>query len=357
MSRVIIIGASARAAAFSAWRAGLQPWCADLFADRDLEVRFPVVRLTGKYPDGFLEIVRDLAPDAPLLYTGGLENYPDLVDDLARIRELWGNAGTVLRRVRDPAWLVDAARRAGLPQARGERFLIKPLRSAGGQRIRFGRPGDQPRGGEYRQTFVEGDSISAVYLGSQDRVSFLGATYQLVGIDWLHADGFRYCGSIGPFVNQAAEEMLNSLGQAMAGAGLRGLFGVDGVVNREGFFPVEINPRYPASAEVLEQVSGVAFLAAHQRACTQGPNPGAIVAQCEERLAGKAILYAAHDVIVPFLSPPGGETDLADLPRPGDRIAAGSPVLTLFATGSDRDNILAALRHRAARIDAWLSQG
>ncbi len=32
---LLIFGASARAAAFSALRAGLQPWCADLFADAD----------------------------------------------------------------------------------------------------------------------------------------------------------------------------------------------------------------------------------------------------------------------------------------------------------------------------------
>jgi len=34
-AQVLIVGASARAAAFSALRAGLRPWCADLFADLD----------------------------------------------------------------------------------------------------------------------------------------------------------------------------------------------------------------------------------------------------------------------------------------------------------------------------------
>ena len=37
---------------------------------------------------------------------------------------------------------------------------------------------------------------------------------------------------------------------------LCGLFGVDGVVRGNRFWPVEINPRYTASMEVLEYVPG-----------------------------------------------------------------------------------------------------
>ena len=33
-NRLLLFGASTRAAAFSALRAGLKPWCVDLFADR-----------------------------------------------------------------------------------------------------------------------------------------------------------------------------------------------------------------------------------------------------------------------------------------------------------------------------------
>ena len=42
---LVIIGASARAAAFSAHRAGMRPWCVDLFGDADLARRFPVRRV------------------------------------------------------------------------------------------------------------------------------------------------------------------------------------------------------------------------------------------------------------------------------------------------------------------------
>src|SRR5262249_44541695 len=102
---LIIVGASARAAAFSAIRAGLKPWCADLFGDADLRAVCSVTRITVRsYPNGFAEILKK-APDSPWIYTGGLENHPKLIDRLSSIRPLWGNSGGVLRGVRDPVRL------------------------------------------------------------------------------------------------------------------------------------------------------------------------------------------------------------------------------------------------------------
>src|SRR5215470_4944989 len=95
-----ILGASARAAAFSALRAGLRPCCIDLFADRDLQNRCPVDRLIGRYPHSFLDH-RDAAPPGPWMYTGGLENWPQLVRRLTDRRILWGNSAATLRRARD----------------------------------------------------------------------------------------------------------------------------------------------------------------------------------------------------------------------------------------------------------------
>src|SRR5689334_10586671 len=90
-NHLLIIGASARAAAFSALRAGLQPCCADLFADADLQAVCPVQRLpAGKYPQGFLELAGS-ERSGPWMYTGGLENRPGLVRRMAQLRPLWGN--------------------------------------------------------------------------------------------------------------------------------------------------------------------------------------------------------------------------------------------------------------------------
>src|SRR5919106_1235059 len=107
-----IVGASVRAAAASAVRAGFQPLAADLFADADLR-RIATATPISPYPEGLLDWLRAVEPSA-WMYTGALENHPELVDQMAWIAPLWGNPGDVLERVRSPWKLADVLRREGL---------------------------------------------------------------------------------------------------------------------------------------------------------------------------------------------------------------------------------------------------
>src|SRR5947209_1481935 len=112
---LILVGASVRAAAASALRAGLRPWCLDLFGDADLRAMAPSYRCpAGEYPRGLLPIFRE-APEAPWLYTGGLENHPNLVRELAALRPLWGNGPYELAAVRSPFRLARLLDEEGLP--------------------------------------------------------------------------------------------------------------------------------------------------------------------------------------------------------------------------------------------------
>src|SRR5262245_47579876 len=115
---LLIVGASTRAAAFSAGRAGLYPLCADLFADRDLQTRYLVTRIPGgAYPAGFVDFI-GRAPDVPWIYTGGLENHPLLVRRMASIRRLWGNDQPALRAARSPSHISSLLEAANLPHPR-----------------------------------------------------------------------------------------------------------------------------------------------------------------------------------------------------------------------------------------------
>src|SRR5258708_22200130 len=79
VTNLIILGATARAAAFSARRAGMRPWCVDLFADADLARAFPGRRVApDAFPAGLVHALAD-APDGPVMFTGGLENRPHLL--------------------------------------------------------------------------------------------------------------------------------------------------------------------------------------------------------------------------------------------------------------------------------------
>ncbi|MBL8864784.1 MAG: ATP-dependent carboligase, partial [Planctomycetia bacterium] len=76
MERLLIVGASGRAAAASARRTGFEPFVLDLFADADTERLATVWKLPfDQYPHGFVELAKRVPP-MPWMYTGGLENYP-----------------------------------------------------------------------------------------------------------------------------------------------------------------------------------------------------------------------------------------------------------------------------------------
>ncbi len=109
---VTIVGASARAAAASAVRAGFAVRAGDLFADVDLGRICQSTRVE-RYPAGLREVVGGPQPGG-WLYTGALENHPALVDALAALRPLYGNCGRVLRAVRDPRRLSQALASVGL---------------------------------------------------------------------------------------------------------------------------------------------------------------------------------------------------------------------------------------------------
>ena len=363
---LIILGASARAAAFSALRAGLQPWCADLFADVDLRAHCAAVRLGGAYPDGFSELLAT-APAAPWLYTGGLENHPRLVARLAQLRTLWGNDAAALTAVRDPLIVQHLLCAAGLAAPRcvrqhraalgTGRWLLKPLRGAGGVGIRFhtGEESDALLSRSYLQEYLEGESRSALYVAGARETRLLGMTRQLIGATWLHAAPFQYCGSVGPLALDVRERAaLGRLGEVLAtGCGLRGLFGVDGVWRDGTFWPVEVNPRYSASIEVLEYATGLTALAWHRSAFDSSapvpPEPAAAI-------FGKAILFARAAMTFPATGPwqsssGWGTPAFADVPECGQQIEARRPVLTYFARADDLESCQDALQKTAEELD------
>jgi predicted ATP-grasp superfamily ATP-dependent carboligase len=369
-NHLLILGASVRAAAFSALRAGLRPWCVDLFADLDLRAKCPAVAVDpSRYPNGFIVSARE-APPGPWMYTGGLENRPRLIRRLMRERTLWGNDDVALAKARDPFALHRALIEAGVPsldvrrpgrQPRDGRWLVKPIAGSGGAGIRFadGRP-PSPR--HYLQAFREGESRSAVFVATDEDTRLVGVTRQFVGESWVHAPPFRYCGSIGPLeVGESERSAWQRLGRTVATfARLRGIFGIDAIVDDGVPWPVEINPRYTASVEVLEYAGRMSHALLWQpwfRQTIAEPSPRG------SSVVGKAVYYAERPLVVPqgpWSDVIGAElpvTELppfADIPAVGQSVPAGTPVLTFFARAATPTECLARMRATAADVDRRL---
>ncbi len=376
LSRVVtIVGASARAAAYSAVRAGFSVQAADMFADVDLR-RVCVAHRVTDYPTGLATAITG-AHTGGWMYAGGLESHPLLVERWARVRPLWGNRADVLRRVRQPHLVANVLRRAGLrapavrldpPTPIGDgKWLCKGLRSCGGSQVAVW-DGNLPAGLDardcYFQQFVDGPSCSAVYVAARGDAALLGITQQLIGARWCGAQGFRYCGSVGPLeVSHAITDQFIAIGKALAKEfDLVGLFGVDAIFNSIGVWPVEVNPRYTASIEVIERASEIRAIELHVNACQQGQLPTARSGTAQGQ-AAKAVLFASRRLVVPksvsSLSDQPSQSRwpaMADIPAPGTVIEPGWPILTVLAAANSQREALEALQRQATVVRATLGE-
>ena len=350
---IIIVGASVRAAAFSALRAGMRPYAIDLFADSDLVNACPAVKIK-RYPHDFEQALA-AAPQAPWIYTGGLENHPDLIAHMESLRPLYGNGADVLRRIRSPELLASRLASAGflMPEIRSsppesgleKHWLRKPRRSSAGLGIRWldAAVSSAHENRYYYQRHVPGSSRSAVYLASQDGCELLGATDQQSGVPELPEEPFLYAGSAVFHAGPDEAATLARMGEVLTREfSPRGLFNVDYVDDGRQIWPLEVNPRYSASIEVLEHSLGMNFLALHISAFEpsfKGPYNCRI--SHRPRHVAKRIVYATNEcVVTPGLHELRKSWNverllpyLADIPRPGDRIPRGQPVATVFADG------------------------
>jgi predicted ATP-grasp superfamily ATP-dependent carboligase len=385
---IAIVGASTRSAAASALRAGFQPIAADLFADADLRAIATATRISP-YPEGLLDWLRAVEPPA-WMYTGALENYPELVDQMAWIAPLWGNPGDVLTRVRSPWELAKALGEAGLlfPDTRESpdglphdgSWLAKTYQGASGSGVRVW---DEERGARSEvnpdsapacfQKRIDGPPCAAVFVATDGAARLFGVTRQLVGEPWLGAHGFQYAGSIGPWpITDATQMTLICLGNVLADQfELIGLFGVDFILDGEQVWTLEVNPRYTASVEIVERFSGLSAIAAHAAACGSRPNTqragassppiGAkdAPARVKSLACGKATLFARRDCIISdqFFEHALSEAlrtpwpTLADVSPAGTPIDAGRPILTVFAEADCAEVVENRLRERVAEIE------
>ena len=330
---LILIGASVRAAAESARVAGFGPQCFDLFGDLDTRAAAGTWTRVPDFGPESLRRVLDLPP-SPVVFTGSMENRPEFVDAVAGRHEVWGATGKTLRRSRGPEAVQRAAAAAGLeplavsrPRPAGGRWVWKPLASAGG--VDFddpacGRPG-------FWQERAEGRPASAFFVNGR-----------LFGHAW------QGCGAVTDlWTDRSKPKWADRLVGVVDSLGLPGPVGVDVMVDGRGRPRVlEVNPRWTASVELLERLTGRSAAAALQGVSDRRRDP------VETACVGKRVVFAdAAAVVEADLRDAFAAGRVADVPPPGTRISPGEPVCTVFAGGADADEVRAGLdaAARAAR--------
>ena len=398
--RLLITGASTRAAAWSAVRAGFFPVCADRFADADL-------RKVAEVHD-FDDIQSQIREGMPYIVTFARIAVSDIAflpwvfwetpqqerENLRLLGPLLGRRE--LTRARGVMRIAHYLLKAGLPSLREQpgipRFkrsrerrldsehqsgppkdgswLRKPWTGGGGNLVQVWdaqASSTLPDSLTYFQEFRAGQPMSAIFLVDRNRspmVELIGLTEQLIGEEVAAAPSrFAYCGNIAPVTLPAeATHTLQRIGEVLAEKlGQRGIFGVDFIWDGTTPWVVEVNPRYTASCELLELVLGRALLRDHWQAWL--PNEPLPPLPEEPRtktgVIGKLILYARTAVTAPdlsrFLKPrsPWTVPFLADIPRQGTAFSPGDPMCTVFATAATPDVCRKKLQRRAERVRRW----
>jgi uncharacterized protein len=374
---VVIAGVSTRAMAESAARGGFAVTAIDGFADRD---QYPGVRALSLPRDFGQAFTATSAATAAVGITGdaiaylsNLDNHPEAVATLGAGSVLWGNSAEVLRRARNPFVVVEALRSHGLPTPRLARepaatvgpWLLKPIASGGGHGIHPWHSGTLVSPGHYLQERIEGVPAAIVFVAAAGRVMPLAVSRQLIGDANFGADGFRYCGSIlapagdpqfarGDDLSRAAGILAQA---AASGLGLTGVNGID-FIARDGVpYPIEVNPRWTASVELVERAYGVNVFGMHADACANGelPRHGLHHEPPLTRAWGKAIVFAREACAIDGTDAWLANPDIRDVPQHGERFARGSPVCTVFAEGDNSASCYEWLKAKAARIYGQLN--
>ncbi len=372
--RILIIGVSTRGMAESAKAAGYdlvtidyfgdydqKSWCENLSLKRDLNLPFGSAQL--------YEASRNLKFEA-VAYTSNLENHPEVIkrfEDASAEKHsrLLGNSSETLARVRHWPTLFGFLQGQGVPvpetlyqgqqppAADQRRWLRKPVRSGGGHDIAYWEK-DRPGGAMFiLQEYLSGISASASFVSNGKACVVLGLTGQIVGRSEFGASGFRYCGNLLPLT--AGHEVLAQIRDITTRLtrefNLVGVNGLDFILKDDQVYPVEVNPRYSASMELIERAYGLSIFDLHVQSLQQGVLPDFDLAArlADDGFYGKAVLYADQDGIAPDTRG-WPARDIRDVPFPGESLSMGDPVCTVLASGGTQAECFAGLVAQAEAI-------
>ena len=353
---LIVIAACARPFVAAAAQAGYRVAAFDAFHDvetRHLAAHSARVAFSqGGFDAGNLwrELEGLAWPGATVVYGGGLENQPALIDRIARHFDLAGNDAATVARIKNPQQFFSLLDDLGVayPETRLDRprnqagWLVKSTGGSGGTHIRHFEGGE----GDYYQRCVQGFPVSVLFLANGAKAEIVGYNEQ-----WLApAPGMpcRYGGAVGnaDLPDAARRAMEDAVRMVVAATGLRGLNSMDFMLCGEKPLALEINPRLSASFDLYDAPD---LLQRHLRACR-----GELFPLPERRLGSKSHLihYASRDLVIDHVF--DWPAWVVDTPIAGTLCRKGEPLCTVLAQGCNAEEARSTVFARARQLEAQL---
>jgi uncharacterized protein len=359
--KILVVGISVRAMVESAVGSRYPVIALDAFGDQDLRALVESYSLRQDFgvpysPNALYQACRRLNCDS-IAYTSNLENHPGIIDRLARDFRIIGNPAQIVRSVRHCASMYPKLRRAGfsVPETifsgGGEpdpnlQWLLKPISSGGGHGISFLKEKATPGDRVMLQQYVPGKSCSASFVSNGRECVLIGITEQLIGLQPFGVQGFRYCGNILPLPELLANETILEQVRKVADFitheyGLSGVNGFDFILKDNQVWLTEVNPRYSASMELMEQAYGLHVFDLHVQSVLDGRLPEFRLESLlnKARFFGKSILFCERDAKAPETLD-WSARGLKDIPAFGEQLREGSPICTILANRSAYDETL-----------------
>ena len=349
--------------AVSGRRAGLAMWAVDRYLDQDTrEAVLGGVCLGASrgHPRAAMQAaVEQLDPkeQAAVVYGGGLENDPDLLETLTLRRPLLGNSPEQLRALRTPRRFFALLQRLGIPSPKvrfdpppnPKGWLLKAALSEGGLGVRTAESGRRPPLGYYQQ-HIKGPVCSVLFLADGHRHLEIGFntlwSLEVGDRPFLYAGAANFT-RLSLSIRERVRAWLPPL---VTATGLVGLNSLDFVVTTDGIpLVLEINPRPPATLGLYDADVPQGLLRQHLQAVA-GTLPGT---------AQIPAFRAQHVVLAPKALITTDETSwppwCQDRPGPKTRIEAQQPFCTVVAQGLSPGETLRRLRHRLKIINHRLN--
>jgi predicted ATP-grasp superfamily ATP-dependent carboligase len=222
-------------------------------------------------------------------------------------------------------------------------WLVKSLNANGGKHVK---PAEVGIKGDYFQQKVDGEPVSLLFLADGETARAVGFNQQLLAPT---ADmPYRFAGAIGDAVLPIAaqQEFIDAAERLTVTLGLRGLNGLDAILEGDNLWVLELNPRLSATFQLYPNV-----LQAHMQA-----SAGVLVDLLKNNATrAEFVLYADEQLNIPidFIWPDW----VADIPFTEVNSVAideDEPICTVLAEGEDAVSAYQLLIERVEKLKGKL---